>query len=335
MKEIIAILLLMVLPLLSSCNKYASKEIKEDTAAADTLVAEEEKKPLFSVDDIVIEKELEYDKYTLDDSYPYKDTVRIFQWDEIRQGLFVVDSIQQESATWAVLQNYKNRNKEAPVVRDWIRNEYKRVSDRYGVERYQSVPLYLPFDRDTAERYGRDGWLVKFIKDTADYVKASVVSLPGEWLIPEQYVKMIGDTVSFRHVVVVDRANQNIATFEKTGDIWKVRSMNPATTGLHNPPYGYDTPLGMFVVQEKKPKMIYLKDGSTETGGFAPWATRFTNGAYLHGVPVNTPHTQIVEYSVTLGTTPRSHACVRNASSHAKYMYDWVPVFSSVVIVIE
>lgn len=332
--RIIAIVLT-VLFALSSCNKKTSKGEKEDTVVSDSLLVEEEKKPSFTIDDIVIEKELQYDQHTLADSYPYKDTVRVFQWDKIRESLFFLDSIQQEPTTWVVLQNYKNLNGEGPVARNWQRNEYKRVSDQYNVERYQSVPLFLPFDRDTAERYGRDGWLGKYIKDTADYVKLSAVLIPEEWLVPKRYVKMIGDTVSFHHAVVVDRKNQNIATFEKVGDTWKVRSMNPSTTGLHNPPYGHDTPLGMFVVQEKKAKMIYLKDGSTETGGFAPWASRFTNGAYLHGVPVNAPNKQMIEFSTTLGTTPRSHMCVRNATSHAKFMYDWAPTLSSVVIVIE
>ena len=82
--------------------------------------------------------------------------------------------------------------------------------------------------------------------------------------------------------------------------------------------YAQPTPLGMFVLQEKKPKMIFLKDGSTATGGFAPYANRFNNGGYIHGVPTNAPAKGIIEYSYTLGTTPRSHMCVRNATSHAK-----------------
>ena len=70
--------------------------------------------------------------------------------------------------------------------------------------------------------------------------------------------------------------------------------MNPSTTGRHLPPYAQETPLGMFVLQEKKVKMVFLKDGSKETGGYAPYASRFTDGAYIHGVPVNAPRkTQI------------------------------------------
>ena len=52
----------------------------------------------------------------------------------------------------------------------------------------------------------------------------------------------------------------------------------------------------------------------------------FTDGAYIHGVPVNAPRKTQIEYSPSLGTTPRSHMCVRNATSHAKFIYDWAPV---------
>lgn len=58
-------------------------------------------------------------------------------------------------------------------------------------------------------------------------------------------------------------------------------------------------------------------------------------GAYLHGVPVNYPDNKLIEYSWTLGTTPRSHMCVRNATSHAKFMYDWAEVEKTLVIVFD
>lgn len=110
-----------------------------------------------------------------------------------------------------------------------------------------------------------------------------------EWMIPKKYIQTIPDTIVFKKAVFVDTRNQNIATLEQEGDKWLVRSMNPATTGLHRPPYAQETPPGVYIIQEKKPRMIYLVDGTTETGGFAPYASRFTNGGYILGVPVNAP----------------------------------------------
>ncbi|WP_353937924.1 L,D-transpeptidase family protein [Parabacteroides goldsteinii] len=58
-------------------------------------------------------------------------------------------------------------------------------------------------------------------------------------------------------------------------------------------------------------------------------------GGYIHGVPVNAPRKSLIEYSSTLGTTPRSHMCVRNATSHAKFIYDWAPVYETLVFVFD
>lgn len=292
-------------------------------------------KPL-SEADIVLTKELLFDKYTLEDVYPYKDTVRMVKWDIVRKSLAFIENMQERQTTWAVFQNYKNRNGEAPLVQTFRRNVYGRVADTLGVERYQSIPLYLLTDTVTPIRYGRDGSLAELVSHEGGFYKVILVSLEEEWLIPVRYLKILPDSVCFHHVIFVDRKDQNIATLErKERGSWLIRSVNPATTGLHNPPYGQETPLGLFLIQEKKERMIFLKDGSSAVGGYAPYASRFTNGAYIHGVPVNVPRTAMIEYSYTLGTTPRSHMCVRNATSHAKFVFDWAPTQQSLVVVIE
>jgi hypothetical protein len=141
--------------------------------------------------------------------------------------------------------------------------------------------------------------------------------------------------VQFKIINIVDVRNQNICTLEKVGNEWLIRSMNPATSGRHKPPHAQETPTGLFVVQEHKSKMFYYEDGTKTYGGFAPYATRFTAGAYIHGVPVNNPNGNIIEYSESLGTTPKSHMCVRNASSHAQFVYKRSKDLSSLVIVID
>lgn len=285
---------------------------------------------------IIIEKQFLYDQHTLADTFPYKKGVRYFQWDKIREALRVVDSVQLERRMWGVLQNKKNVNRESPLVKEWHRNDFKRVADTYGVERYQGIPMYSLDDLRVPERYGRDGSLVWIIGDTkADTLRLSNINFEGEWLVPKRYVKVLSDTIRYNKVAMVDRTMQIIAVMEKSDGKWLVRSMNPATTGLHKPPYQLETPLGTFVVQEKRVRMIYLKDGSSEYGGYAPWASRFSSGGFVHGVPLNSVDAPAVEFSASLGTTPRSHMCVRTATSHAKWFYDWAPVFQSLVIVIE
>ena len=294
-------------------------------------------KPITS-NQIKIEKSFLYDKYTLDDIYPYKDTVRYFQWEKVKDNLALVENIRRETAQWAILRNYKNLNGEAPLVKSYTRNSYNRITDTLGIERYQSVPLYLLNDTLLPERYGRDGSLVRLLAEGDRFAKIAPATIEGEWYVPKKYLRLIPDTVVLDKVIFIDRHNQNISTLERsdsTNHTWLVRSMNPATTGVKRPPYAQETPLGMFVLQERKPKMIFLKDGSTETGGYAPYASRFCNGGHIHGVPVNAPATGMIEYSYTLGTIPRSHMCVRNATSHAKFIFDWAPVNSTLVFVIE
>lgn len=290
---------------------------------------------IITSDKIVLEKELLYDNYTLTDTYPYKDTTRQFQWEKIKEMLATLDNMQRSTNIWAVLQNYRNKNGAAVTVRDFKLDNHNRLSDAYGVERYQSVPVFALTDSLEAVRYGRDGSPVKIKDSVGGFFRVETVNFEGEWLIPKRYVKNIGDTIIFAKAVFVDRTNQNITTLEKHEDKWLVRSMNPATTGVHRPPYQRETPLGLFVVQDKKTKMTFLKDGSTEEGGFAPYASRFSNGGYVHGVPVNVPDTNMIEYSRTLGTTPRSHMCVRNATSHAKFIYNWVDMLESLVFVFD
>lgn len=325
---------------LTACN---GREVKMESAEIyvpvppDTTEAELpfEPRPLTGAD-ITLVKDFLYDQYTLEDVYPYRDTVRSFKWDIVRQCLAFIENIQRDSPCWAVIQNYKNANGEAPLVARYVRNEFNRVADTLGIERYQSVPLYLSADTVTPVRYGRDGSLAFLLDERGGFYLLQPVTLESEWLVPRRYVEELSDTTTFYHVVFVDRRDQNIASLERKSEgEWLIRSMNPATTGKHSPPYGHDTPLGMFVIQQKKPKMIFLKDGSKATGGYAPYASRFTNGAYIHGVPVNVPRTEMIEYSWSLGTIPRSHMCVRNATSHAKFIYDWAPVLNSLVVVIE
>ncbi|MGK6352550.1 L,D-transpeptidase [Parapedobacter sp. DT-150] len=336
-------LVFLVVPVIFSCNeRNATLQDEAAKRKADSLeqvrkAEEEERNRPRTAADINLTKELAFDKYTLEDEYPYEDTVRVFQWDKIKEKLAHIENIQRGSKRYAVLQNYKNRNGEAPLVPNFVRNAYKRVSDTAGTERNQAAPLYEVGNSDAPVIYGRDGWLVELLSsDTIPMVKIAGISFGGTWEVPKKYIKTLGDSVRFDHVVAVDVTNQNICTMERTGEAsWRTRSMNPATSGVHKPPYSMETPTGIFVLQEKKPKMLYLKDGTKTIKGYAPHANRFTRGAYIHGVPTNSPNAPIIEHSATLGTTPRSHMCVRNATSHAKFIYDWAETFASLVIVID
>lgn len=324
----------------SGAETDREQEIRDSLRAEEeerTAELEKERTRPRTKEDITMRKEFTYDQHSLEDSYEYEGRQRSFQWDKIKEKLAWIETFQRKEIEYAVLQNYKNGNGESPLVRSFVRNDYKRVSDTLGTERYQSAPLYLPGETDAPTIYGRDGSLIALhTLDTLEFVRVEGLSFEGTYDVPRRYVKAIGRDIRFEQVIVVDVSNQHICTLEKQGEEWLIRSMNPATTGVHQPPFAHETPLGMFVIQEKKEKMYFLVDGSrTEIAGFAPYASRFTNGGYIHGIPTNYPAKNIIEYSWSLGTMPRSHMCVRNASSHAKFVFEWAETMASLVVVID
>ena len=305
------------------------------TVVSEPVIEEVTLVPL-QAEDIQLTESLLFIKYTLEDEYKYQNKKRHFKWDKIKEHLAFIENMMEDERGWGVIQNYKNFNYEAPLVKKFSRNACHRVSDSLGTERYQSAPYYALTDSVKPEIYGRDGSVVYICDTTAHFYRIETPEKHQQWYVPKRYVQLLPDTVDFRKVVVVDRGDQHLTALEwQDRGKWYIRSKNPATTGRNRPPYAQPTPLGMFLIQNQKKQMVYLKDGSSQRDGFAPYASRFTNGAYIHGVPVKLPRTTLIEYSWSLGTTPRSHMCVRNATSHAKFIYEWAPLRNTLVIVIE
>ena len=176
--------------------------VVQEAEPKDTAVLEfpHPKEKQLTAADISLTKELLYDQHTLEDTYPYKDTVRSFKWDVIRNCLAYIENMQRDTtARWVVLQNYKNLNKEAPLVRKFVRNVYRRVSDTLGVERYQSVPLYLPADTLVPERYGRDGTIAYLKGEEGSFYRILPATFEEEWLAPRSYLKQLPDSTVFNH----------------------------------------------------------------------------------------------------------------------------------------
>ena len=283
---------------------------------------------------VTLKKELLFNRYSLNDSYTYGEEERSFQWDKIASILDQIEDNKTQYVKYGYLTNYKNRKGKAASIKKYTINEYNVQQDEDGVSRYQAIPLYEVNDTLRPVRYGRDGSLIYILEKHPQFYLVKVASIAGKWLVPKKYINTVGNE-NIDYVAVIDVSNQNICVLEKSDADWVIRSMNPATTGKYDPPYRRSTPIGIFVLQQKKRKMIYNKDGTTQRGGYAPYASRFNAGGYIHGIPVNLPRTKIVEYSYSLGTSPRSHMCVRNASSHAKFIYDTLPREQSLIIVIQ
>ena len=125
-----------------SCTLKEKNVIKEAVLKANNAMAEVQDTIMEEIAEVVekeikpenirLDKELLYDKHTLEDTYPYKDTTRHFQWEKIKERLALLENIRIKPAQWCILQNYKNQNGEAPLVKNFKRGAYKRIADTLG-----------------------------------------------------------------------------------------------------------------------------------------------------------------------------------------------------------
>lgn len=281
-----------------------------------------------------IKKDISFQRYSLEDRYTYKDDLRIFQWGQISSVIDSVIVFKERNTHFGIFKNYKNRRGVPPLTSGYLMNSRNIYTDSYGTYRYQGIPLYTLDDSVLPKRYSFEGSLVALIAKEDDFYIVEHAFLKGVWRVPKRYVDPIR-TKEFNKIIFIDNTNQNITLLENVSSVWYVKSMNPATTGKFEPPYKRGTPRGVFVLLNKKFKMLFLRDGTDEIGGYAPYASRFSGGAYIHGVPNNYHNDVVGEYSETLGTVPLSHMCVRNATSHAKFVYEWGVENETLIIVIE
>jgi len=260
-------------------------------------------------------------------------TTRTFQFDKM---LNAIKNLQQQLAQGKLnhISNYKNVNGDPP-------KKGEGATDEFGMRIYQSAPGYFQPDTSSDFRYIPDGMLVRILEEVGEFYRVEVSSYNQELYVPKKYIDTDNALSKLAHVVIVDRNQQNQAAFEISDGNIRMISYTLATTGLKGES-SFETPLGYYRAIEKKDRFEYLKDGSDEIAGYAPYATRFCGGAYIHGIPVAYEQKDgqlvdpgITEYLHTIGTFPRSHMCVRNFSSHAEFIYNWLDTSVGAVIVIE
>ena len=258
---------------------------------------------------------------------------RSFQFDKMQNS--INDLIKQvKQGDLHFISNYKNQNG-APPIKGNI------TVDEFGYRSYHSAPAYEQEDINSNFRYIPDGLLVRILDETDEFYKVNAPTFGSDFYVPKKYIDQSATLSEVNNVIVIDRSQQNEATFEIDEKGLNLVSYNQATTGLPGN-YSFETTLGIYKAIEKKDRFLYLKKGSQEIAGYAPYAIRFTGGAYIHGVPVEYKEEDgqkidpgTIEYLHTIGTFPRSSMCVRNYTSHAKFLYNWMDTETGAVIVIE
>lgn len=261
-------------------------------------------------------------------------TKRVFQFDKMHEAVLKAEKVADDGPL-TYINNYHNLKGYAPLYQG-------EELDKIGGRRSQSAPGY-PDPADLNEfNYLGDGTLVRVLSSGSQYTRVALVKDERVYFVPNKYIATPAAVTAVKKAVVIDRANQNEVVFEKIGQEWKVISYTLATTGTTGK-YHQPTPLGYYYGIEKRERFYYYKDGTTTIQGYAPYTIRFAGGAYVHGVPVNYKFNSEggrvdpgrIEYSKTMGTVPLSHKCVRNFTSHAKFLYDWYTPGEVIVVVIE
>lgn len=144
------------------------------------------------------------------------------------------------------------------------------------------------------------------------------------------------DDKGVQKFIFIDRKSQNLFAFEKNENEYTILLTALVTTGK-NSKYGFETPYGNFLVAMTKSVMSYTSDVEEDKIiGDALYATRFSAGAYIHGIPSvyepkETRNKRKLVTQSRLGTYPLSHKCVRSRDEVAKFIYKWASVNSKII----
>ncbi len=288
-------------------------------------------------------------------------TAREFRFDEMFKNASDL-KLAVDATDTGYIYNVGDSNGRAPLYK----GAYSE--DEYEVPRYQGAPAYYAPDWNSHNmRYMQDGILFAILEETDKFFKVNAYDFEGEYYVPKRYVSRRNAPQTLNQVIVVDIANQNEGVFEYRDGKWYLVSYSYATTGADTK-YKEPTIPGSYQIINKQDYFKYRDDITKELAGYAPFALRFNGGAFIHGVPVNykkikqtfviqdevldeegnviqekiTEERVVdlvdpghIEYMGSLGTIPLSHKCVRNITSHAEFLYDWVVLGEVSVVVIE
>ena len=259
--------------------------------------------------------------------------VRQFQFNTMMES---IEELEGSAAFGALahISNYKNKNGAPPKFEG-------RTTDSFGHRRSQSAAGYERPDKSSKFRYIPDGMLVQVLEKKDGFSKVKVIGFEGEYWVLDKYIDTKKLLTKPNKVIIVDRKYQNQGVFELIDGQWTLISYGLSTTGKKGT-YSLETPLGYYMAIEKRDRFLYFKDGTNEIAGYAPYAVRFSGGGYIHGVPVDYKTKDgkridpgMREYLHTIGTTPRSHMCIRNYTSQAQFIHSWTDIGETAFIVIE
>ena len=267
---------------------------------------------------------------------------RGFYWTKIGDKINLINSF---------IENANMQKKDLYTISAYVplSNNYYTPVDKFGNRASQSIKGYINSNLEGEYINLPDQTLFKKLSETKDYIELETPFYGGSYFIKnkEKSFKKIDLKEKVNRYVSIDTQSQSEVALErnKETDQYEVITYSLVTTGKDNGYSSYDTPHGVFMVAHTRTYMMFtrnLRETETLTSipkglragrnqvvfGEAPYAIRFSGGAYLHGIPgpIGANSESKWHTAAKIGTYKESHKCVRHYDDQIKFLFDWLSV---------
>ena len=267
---------------------------------------------------------------------------RGFYWREIGEKINLINTF---------IVNSNREKKDLYVISAYVplSKSYYSPVDKFGNRATQSVKGYLKSSLEGEYINLPDQTLFKKLSETKDYIELETPFYGGSYYVknnPKTFKKMeLKDKIN--KYIAIDTQSQSEVALERntTTNQYEVITYSLVTTGKDNGYSSYDTPHGVFMVAHTRTYMMFTRNlranetigaipsrlkagGNQVIAGEAPYAIRFSGGAYLHGIPgpIGASSESKWYTAAKIGTYKESHKCVRHYDDQIKFLFDWLSV---------
>ena len=259
---------------------------------------------------------------------------RGFYWDRMVEKIETFNKFIEES---------KNSNQELHIITEYkpLTKDVYSKADKFGNRENQSVRGYTNPDKKGDFINIPDQTIFRILGEEKGMLKIETPFYGGPYYVEKtgEVSKKIEIDKVVNKFIAIDPDSQNEVLFQRNPETGKyeVMSYSFVTTGKDDGVSSYATPHGAFLVSFTRPYMLFTRHArpgdkvlpgrpDLAIGGQANYAVRFSGGAYLHGIPVNTGAGEGAKaYTASkIGTYRESHKCVRHYDDQIEYIVNWI-----------
>ncbi len=247
------------------------------------------------------------------------------------------------------INNAHQNNKPIYVITAYVPlgKDFYSKADKFGNRANQSIRAYYEPNVNSEYINIPDQSIFSILEIKDDFIKIGNPFYGGPYYIknnPKTYTKTDVNSAVNRFIAVDTKSQLEVAVEKnKTTNKFEVITYSFVTTGKDNGYSSYATPHGAFLVAHTRTFMMFTRKHTGDmasvpkrlragngliVAGEAPYAVRFSGGAYLHGLPGPLGASTASKQSVSnkIGTFNESHKCVRHYDDQIKFIFEWLSV---------